>query len=212
MTVTEDIDKAQWTATGTTADLTKIPPKISRQTGSPPNKGRTGSGPHAQVIICRLRYNVEKAQLDNYGKQLDDKATQQLLLDGPGGTALQSSKRSIRIASLTERYRTALTTHGKVFFHEGPNFTPLNDRIESKHISDETLNAYTLNTYPHTAEIAELLHQLRPPEKEQGEDASDASVLYDQSTGEMSLQSPLTIDKLMTKGLSQSPQVQMTSS
>lgn len=59
-----------------------------------------------------------------------------------------------------------------------------------------------LDTYPHTAEIAEqveLLHQLRPPEKERGEDASDVSVLYDQSTGGMSSKSPLTIDKSMTK-------------
>ena len=201
MTAMEDLDKAKWTATGTTADSKKIPPKISQQTGSPPNKGRTGSGLHAQVNICGLQYNVENAQLDNNGKQMDDKATQ-LLLDGPGGTASKSSKRSILITSLTERYRTALTTHGKVIFHEDPNFTPLNHLIQSKHISDETLNAYMLNTYPHTAEIAEqveLLHQLRPPEKERGEDASDASVLYDQSTGEMSSKSPLTIDKSMTK-------------
>ena len=59
-----------------------------------------------------------------------------------------------------------------------------------------------LNTYPHTAEIAEQVeqhHQLRPPEKERGEDTSNASVLYDQSTGEMSSKSPLTIDKSMTK-------------
>ena len=201
ITASEGLGKAKWTATGTTADPKKIPPKISQKTGSPPNKGRTGSGLHAQVNICGLQYNVENAQLDKNGKQMDDEATQ-LLLDGPGGTASKSSKRSIQIASLTERYRTALTTHGKVFFHEGPHFTLLNDRIKSKHIFDETLNAYMLNTYPHTVEIAEqveLLHQLRPPEKERGEDASDVSVLYDQSTGEMSSKSPLTIDKSMTK-------------
>ena len=59
-----------------------------------------------------------------------------------------------------------------------------------------------LATYSHTADIAEQveqLHQLRPPEKERGEDTSDASVLYDQSTGEKSSKSPPMIDKSKTK-------------
>ncbi len=189
MTTLEGLGKAKWTATGITANPKKIPLKISQQTGSLPNNtGRTGSEPHAQVNICSLQYNVENAQLDNDGKQMADEATQ-LLLEGPGGTASKSREQSTQFASLTERTRIALTKHGKIISHEDPNFTPLNDLKQSKHISDETLSAYMLATYPNTADIAEQveqLHQLRLPEKERGEGARNASAPYDQSTGEKS--------------------------